>query len=131
MTSRRVIRGFSRLGIGGALLVTLCGAALTAVAASDRYARTKATGHLLVAGPGGVIVKFPTETDWPTIYRVMGDQFGGSSFSVQSIEPPEAPPNVEAAKTAAIGLGITAFLAFATWGLFRGVGWMLAGFARD
>jgi hypothetical protein len=122
----RIIRGFSRLGVGAAILVMLCGAGLTAMVVSDQYAQSKGKGHISVAGPGGVTVKFPTGTDWPTIYKVLGSQ-----ASVQSAEYPTVSPTDEATRIAVIGLGITAAMALAAWGFFRGVGWMLAGFARD
>jgi hypothetical protein len=41
------------------------------------------------------------------------------------------PPIVVAGKSAAIGLGVTLLLAFAAYGFFRGLGWIIAGFARD
>jgi hypothetical protein len=80
-SSARLIRGFSRFGVGAALLIALCGAGYTAF--------------------------------------------------VIAFAPMPAPRDFDAAKFAGIGLGITGVSAFAAFGFFHGLGWILAGFARD
>jgi hypothetical protein len=81
----RIIRGFSRLGVGAAVLVAACGTGFTALAI------------------------------------------------VMPALDPSPPPDLVAyaAKTAGIGLGVTSLLALAAFVFFRGLGWVLAGFARD
>jgi hypothetical protein len=124
-TGRRIIRGFSRLGVGAALLVALCGAAFTYMLASDQFER-----GISVTGPDNVTVYFKNGTDASVINEAMSRRFGvpGDLSPAASSAGSRLSPAV---KTASIGIGITAALAFVTWALFRGVGWMLAGFARD
>jgi hypothetical protein len=83
--ANRIIRGFSRLGVGAAVLVAMCGAGFTAVA-----------------------IVMPALDPYP-------------------------PPDLAAyaIKTAGIGLGITSLLALAAFVFFRGLGWVITGFARD
>jgi hypothetical protein len=55
---------------------------------------------------------------------------GVTAFAIV-FAPTPAPPDFDAAKFAGIGLGITGVLALATFVFFRGLGWIIAGFARD
>jgi hypothetical protein len=87
---------------------------------SDQYA-----GTIYVADPDKVTLYFPHGMDSSAIADVMSRRFSGDPLAYVFWRIPPA------VKAAAVGLGITAALALAAWGFFRGVGWMLAGFARD
>jgi hypothetical protein len=107
-SSARIIRSFSRIGIGAAALVAISGLALTAIVADRDY---------------------ETATHWP-------------GTSVAKADLPDVPPwvkyeriNDEAFKTVRstvlIGMGITGAACLAVFGFFGGLGWVIAGFARD
>jgi hypothetical protein len=123
---KRIIRGFSRLGAGAALLVTLCGMGVTAVIVSDQHAR----GHFSVTGIDKVSVYFPTGTPESVVHDVMLYRAGypGPLSPAASAAFSLIPPDI---KAAVIGLGVTALLALVAFGFFRGLGWVVAGFARD
>ena len=88
--SNRIIRGFSRLGIGAAVLTAIYGLVPNIYAQIDD----------------------PPPTGLNELVR-------------------HRTPALYAAKTACVGLGITALAALAVFGFFRGLGWIIAGFARD
>jgi hypothetical protein len=107
-SSARIIRGFSRTGIGAAGLVAILGLALTAIVADRDY---------------------EAATQWP-------------DTRVAKADLPDVPPRVkyegindEAFKTVRltvlIGMGITGTASLAVFGLFGGLGWVIARFARD
>jgi hypothetical protein len=109
--ANRITRGFGRLGIAAAVLVALGGVMVSGIAAVDQYKRQS-----IATAP-------PFDPTKP--YEVLNPQSPGM---FDDLIP--SPASV-AAKAAGIGFGITAMLALATWAFFRGLGWVVAGFARD
>jgi hypothetical protein len=94
-SSAPILRGFSRLGIGCAVLIAMIGVAVTATVVMDDYSRWVAGS----ASPTGVVVgPPPISTFVPTVL---------------------------------IGGGITITACLLIIGFFRGLGWVVAGFARD
>jgi hypothetical protein len=91
-SSGPILRGFSRLGIGCAVLIAMIGVAVTATIVIDDYNR------------------------WA----------GGSSPPA-----PDAPATSTFVPTVLIGGGITITACLLIIGFFRGLGWVVAGFARD
>lgn len=94
-SSSPILRGFSRLGIGCAVLIAMIGVAVTATVVIDDY----------------------------------GQWVGGSS-------PPAGfapdPPSISTfVPTVLIGGGITITACLLIIGFFRGLGWIVAGFAGD
>ena len=110
---KRIIRGFSRIGIGVTVLVTLAGAGVTVFASSIRYSDAQSQ-----------IANLPQKR---VAWRVQGYRDVEIEDSLAAF-----PTAAEAAAEAAgIGLGVTALLALSARGIFRGLGWVLAGFSRD
>jgi hypothetical protein len=94
-SSGPILRGFSRLGIGCAVLIAMIGVAVTATIVIDDYNR------------------------W----------IGGSSPPAGFV--PDPPPVSTFLPTVLIGGGITITACLLIIGFFRGLGWVVAGFARD
>jgi hypothetical protein len=94
-SSGPIIRGFSRLGLGCAVLIAMIGVALTATIVIDDYNR------------------------WA----------GGSSPPAGFV--PDAPATSAFVPTVLIGGGITITACLLIIGFFRGLGSVVAGFARD
>jgi hypothetical protein len=94
-SSGPILRGFSRLGIGCAVLIAMIGVAVTATIVVDDYNR------------------------WA----------GGSSSPAGFVLEP--PPLSTFVPTALIGGGITIAACLLIIGFFRGLGWVVAGFAGD
>jgi hypothetical protein len=95
LSSAPILRGFSRLGIGCAVLIAIIGVVVTATVVMDDYNRW-------VGGsgpPAGVVLGPP---------------------SISTFVP-----------TVLIGGGITITACLLIIGFFRGLGWVVAGFARD
>lgn len=90
-----ILRGFSRLGIGCAVLIAMIGVAVTATVVIDDYSR------------------------W----------VGGSAPPAGFVLGP--PPISTFVPTVLIGGGITITACLLIIGFFRGLGWVVAGFARD
>jgi hypothetical protein len=90
-----ILRGFSRLGIGCAVLVAMIGVVVTATIVIDDY------------------------NQWA----------GGSSPPAGFV--PDAPAISTFVPTVLIGGGITITACLLMIGFFRGLGWVVAGFARD
>jgi hypothetical protein len=122
--SNRIIRGFSRLGIGAAALVAIYGFLLTGIATVSEYRANR---------PGILIFD-------PATHEVFKTTPSGANIYVQIDGPP--PPGLKemvrhhtsslyAAKAAGIGLCITVLAALAVFGFFRGFGGIIAWFARD
>jgi hypothetical protein len=122
--SNRIIRRFSRLGIGTALLVAIYGFVLTGVATVSEYNANS---------PGILIFESAT-------HKVSKKTPSGANIyaEIDGAPPPglnelirHRTPALYAAKAAGIGLGITVVAALAVFAFFRGLGWILGGFARD
>jgi hypothetical protein len=94
-SSGPILHGFSRLGIGCAILIAMIGVAVTATVVIDDYSR------------------------W----------VGGSSPPAGLVLDP--PPISTFVPTVLIGGGITITACLLIVGFFRGLGWVIAGFARD
>jgi hypothetical protein len=94
-SSAPVLRGFSRLGIGCAVLIAMIGVVVTATVVMDDYSR------------------------W----------VGGSAPPAGIVLGP--PPISTLVRTVLIGGGITITACLLIIGFFRGLGWVVAGFARD
>jgi hypothetical protein len=94
-SSAPILRGFSRLGIGCAVLIAVIGVAVTAIIVMDDYSRWVAGS----SPPGGF-----------------------------ALNPP---PISTFVPTVLIGGGITITACLLIMGFFRGLGWVVAGFARD
>jgi hypothetical protein len=106
-SAARIMRGFSRIGIGAAALVAISGLALTAIVADRDYDATQA--------PGTPVAKadLPDVPPWVKYERINDEAFK----TVRS--------------TVLIGMGITSTASLAVFGLFGGLGWVIARFARD
>jgi hypothetical protein len=114
--SNRIIRGFHRLGIAATMLVTITGAMVTGFAAGNRY-------------------------DYETLWRAgqIVEKPPSSGFVFKQIVPEDTPvdsdpfpsPASVAAKIMSGGVVITAVLALAAFGFFRGLGWVVSRFVRD
>jgi hypothetical protein len=120
--ANRITRGFSRLGIVAAMLVVLGGAGITAAVSIDRYeSETRwRTDHLVP--PPGFVVESP----------VPDCSLGRHPCAPTPVDyDPFHSPSEVAARAAGIGLSITGVLALAAFGFFRGIGWIVTGFARD
>ena len=122
--SNRIIRGFSRLGIGAAVLTAIYGSVLTGVATLSEYTDNS---------PGILIYDSAT-------HQVSKTRPSGANIYAQIDGPPPSglnelvrhrTPALYAAKAAGVGLGITVLAALAVFGFFRGLGWITVGFARD
>jgi hypothetical protein len=112
----RIVRVFHRLGLAGAMLVAITGAMVTGFVAGNRYDYETLwrTGQIVEKpSPPGWVIQQIVPKDFPVNYE---DRFPS--------------PESVAAKIASGGLGITAVLALFVWGLFCGLGWVIAGFAR-
>jgi hypothetical protein len=109
----RIMHGFSRLGIAAAV-VLLPGGRLTAAIAVEEYSQAQQNVFLVA------------QTDPPCRAGY------GKDCAPWERDSPAPPPSAfVTAKTADIGIGVTALLALAAFGFFRGLGWVLDGFARD
>lgn len=116
MSGARIIRGFSRIAIGTAVLIAICGIGATAVVVGN----SRSLRNALPA-----VEQKASKTSGANIYAQVD-----SPLPPGFVIDPSPSPAVEAAKTAGIGLGITALLALGAFGFFRGLGWILAAFAR-
>jgi hypothetical protein len=94
-SSGPILRGFSRLGIGCAVIFAMIGVVVTATVVMDDYNRWVGGS----APPAGVV--------------------------------PGLPPISTFVPTLLIGGGITITSCLLIFGFFRGLGWVVAGFARD
>jgi hypothetical protein len=159
-SSARIMRGFSRIGVGAAALTAVLGLAITvSVAFNDYKSATQWPGTPVgnfdpaaygakpfdpdefLAQTAPEVVKRPPKTGMfddlipPPKGRLLSDAEVG-------LAPQHSGPfgwflnlNAEAfssaALTVAIGLGITGAACLAVFGFFSGLGWIIAGFARD
>lgn len=114
--SGRIIRRFSRFGIGAAVLVLVGGILATGIVARHQYDR--AQGAALPEIKPSLLASPPSVSHQPP-----------PGFTID--QPPPRVGFAEAENASAIGLGITAVLALATWGFFRSLGRVVARFARD
>jgi hypothetical protein len=124
--SNGIIRGFSRLGIGVAILILFAGAAVTLMAASDQYYKAE-----LESGVGRVRVAIDDRSPLAIGNRLPAPMAQEPRRLSDVVNVALAPsPAAVATKTSAAGLAVTALLALAAFGFFHGLGWVVAGFAR-
>jgi hypothetical protein len=152
-SSARIMRGFSRIGVGAAALTAMLGLTVTVpVAINDYRSATQWPGTLV--GRANIppfdpskpfdadefLARNAPEVVKPPPKPGMFDDLIPSPKRrhLTDAEVGLAPPsrfNTEAlssaALTVAIGLGITAAASLAVLGFFSGLGWIIAGFARD
>jgi hypothetical protein len=148
-TSARIIRGFSRIGIGIAVVVAIIGVIATAVVALqnhnsanyefDKYAcLLTANANVAVSGDryksltenAGHCGYFSSYGTYNSLGWIkIGDAIEQNGHLVQRVT------DAELVKldvlTALAGLGITGAISLVIFGFFRGLGWILAGFASD
>jgi hypothetical protein len=139
----RITRGFSRLGIAAAVLASIGGGGITAFVSADAYSRqaqgtkTAPSSRGLSDADVGLVAQFDPAN--PYEYQANGrwwrhDPATGGNTSIAgpiTFDDLIPSPAAVATKTAGIGLGITGLLALAAWGFLRGLGRVVAGFARD
>jgi hypothetical protein len=98
------------------------GAAVTLMVASDQYYKAE-----LESGVGRVRGAIADQSPTTEIAAPTAQK----PRRLSEVEVGVAPsPAAVATKTSAVGLGVTALLALAAFGIFHGLGWMVAGFAR-
>jgi hypothetical protein len=145
--TNRTTRGFSRLGIGAAILVALAGVVVTGIVAVDQYGRWKSDPEAGNPPPQGFAIDHRLLSDVDVgLIPLPFDQKKSGNFKVGDVWWHHDPttgnwllsmwenlpsPVAIAAKAAGMGLGITALAALAAFGFFRGLGWIIAGFGRD
>jgi hypothetical protein len=124
--SNGIVRGFSRLGIGVAILVSFWGAAATMMVASDQYYKAElesGVGRI----PGAIDDRSPNAIGNRMPSPMAQEPRRRSDVADVALAP--SPAGV-ATKTSAVGLGVTALLALAAFGFFRVLGWVVTGFAK-
>jgi hypothetical protein len=104
--ANRIIRGFSRLGVGVAVLVALCGLAIVTVDQNSRLSHPREARNGAIEEPLVLELLNAPEDTWLEYTRIR-------------------------VKDAVPALGLTAALALVAFGLCRGLGWIIVGFARD
>jgi hypothetical protein len=111
--SARIMRGFKRIGIGAAVLMAMLGVTVTTSVAVNTYNNEMGWSDVL-SQPAHI----------PASRALAND------IELAPRERDEAAFHI-ATTSALIGLGITAAACLAVFGFFRGLGWVIAGFARD
>jgi hypothetical protein len=106
-SSARIMRGFSRIGIGAAVLIAVTGLAITVGVAVSSYKSANSE----------VKPWYLTPDYEEGIRRVIAER----SHQARNA----------AMRSALIGLGITGATSLAIFGFFRSLGSVVAGFARD
>ncbi|MBO0755758.1 MAG: hypothetical protein J2P54_07845 [Bradyrhizobiaceae bacterium] len=149
-TGNHIIRGFSRLGIGAAVLVAIGGVVTTGIVAEDQYSRAQRAAFPEVKpafglsdADAGLVPNF--EPDKPYDFYQGGKWWhhdpatGNAPAPADSREPPPGfvidQPSpaafAEAEKASSLGLGLTALAALAAFIFLWGLGWVIAGFVKD
>ena len=121
-----IIRSFSRLGIGAAVLLSFGGAAVTMMVASEQYYKAELESGVARI-PGAIDDRSPAAIGNRMPAPMADEPRSRSNVADVALAPS---PAAVATKTSAVGLGITALLALAAFGFFHVLGWMVAGFAR-
>lgn len=151
---KRISGGFCRLGIGVAVMVAIGGSGVTTTVAISQYRDQWYLDSSLVYDPtvdellkpaDGRMVPV-TDADWNAAFAVRNLPPG---FVLDVRDPSKFPAEwtivrhrsdyyqfinsraFAAGQTFAIGLGITAAISLAVFGFFRGMGWVISGFAQD
>jgi hypothetical protein len=146
-SSARIMRGFSRIGVGAAAITAVLGLTATANLAINDYW----PGNRVQTDPvawGAFPEVNPSKSNIPPFdpskpYEIATKNSPNPLISStpnpasKPFDPDEylAFKRIEALKSAAltilIGLGITGAACLAVFGFFSGLGWVIAGFARD
>jgi hypothetical protein len=106
--SARIIRGFSRIGIGSVVVVAIVGVAVTTTVVIDEWVRISSLPDAPWLAYAPKLEASSAHGWWSS------DPVLGSAVS-----------NVLA------GLAITGIASLVIFEFFRGLGWIIAGFARD
>lgn len=139
--SKRIIRGFTRIGIGVAVLVLIGGVVGTWFYTVDQYKENDWINACF--GESG----FDPDTDEAFKVDAAGkrvpatvEEACANASGIEVVHHPNLVHDlirdysssvIAATKAAGIGLGITALAAVAALGFFRGLGWVITGFEED
>jgi hypothetical protein len=115
----RIARGLNRLCV--AVLVAIGGGAFTTILITDRYFRL-ANSLSTSAAPTPIASSIPPEEKDPIVKQLRA--FPAKPAAVVPVAKSDW-------QVADLWLGIATLLALAAWGFFRGLGWVVAWFARD
>jgi hypothetical protein len=159
--STRVVRGFSRIGIGCAILAGLCGVAVTVILAVEDARRVPGfdpsqpyevvsddgppkgfmvdptKGPLAATDP--LLIEYLTSTPSPSpvVNRFVPGE-ASRKFDEAVLKFDDLVPKAERVSDEwrivcpiLVGLGLTLAVCLVVFGFFRGLGWVLAGFARS
>jgi hypothetical protein len=147
--SARIIRGFSRIGIGLAIISAITGVAVTGGIVVGNYNRAndefdkyacllRWNANAAVSGARYKALTesaancgyFPSYGAYNSLSWIrINDAIEQNGFIVERVTDFER-LRAEANTTIA-GLGITGATSLVIFGFFRGLGWIIAGFARD
>jgi hypothetical protein len=143
------MRGFSRVGIGCAIVAAICGVGITAISVTtidagrenwefDKYACLLRSNRnfalastqykaLADASNCGYFAKYDTYSSLSWV-RV-GDAIERNGYLLERVTDSEI--TSRRLNAALIGLGVTLAFCAVVFGFFRGLGWVVAGFVRD